>query len=81
MDPAISRSRSPWGSPFCSAEIAEPRGHRGLPLKWNPGTGSYTFAGGTGRFAKASGSAGFEAGTADGVHVVITFEDTLLYKP
>jgi hypothetical protein len=42
--------------------------------------GTITFAGGTGRFKNASGTAHFEAVIApDGVHVSITFEGTIQF--
>jgi len=41
--------------------------------------GTYTFTGGTGRFANASGVAAFEGVTADGIHVALTFEGTIQY--
>lgn len=41
--------------------------------------GTYTFTGGTGRFADATGEATFTAYTPDGVHVTATFEGTIRY--
>lgn len=41
--------------------------------------GEYTFVGGTGRFSWASGTAGFEAVTPDGVNVAASFEGTISY--
>jgi hypothetical protein len=41
--------------------------------------GTYTFVGGTGRFEGATGSAGFEAVTPDGIQVTAAFEGTLTY--
>lgn len=41
--------------------------------------GSYTFTGGTGRFAGATGTAGFEAYTPDGLHVTASFEGSISY--
>ena len=40
-------------------------------------TGSYTFNGGSGRFANATGEAAFTASTSDGVHVTVEFTGTL----
>ena len=40
-------------------------------------TGDYTFTGGTGRFANASGSAAFIVSTPDGTHLTVEFEGTL----
>ena len=40
-------------------------------------TGTYTFTGGTGRFAHATGSADFVVSTPDGIHATIEFEGTL----
>jgi hypothetical protein len=42
-------------------------------------TGTYTFTGGTGRFAGATGTATFEAVTLDGIHVDATFQGTISY--
>jgi len=39
--------------------------------------GTYTFAGGTGRFENATGAAAFTASTQDGVHFSVEFEGTL----
>ncbi len=41
--------------------------------------GTYTFTGGTGRFAAASGSADWTAVTADSIHIAVTFEGTIDY--
>lgn len=41
--------------------------------------GSYTFTGGTGRFADAAGTANFEATTPDGAHVSVSFAGTISY--
>ncbi len=41
--------------------------------------GQYQFAGGTGRFASATGHAGFSAVTADGIHVDVVFEGRIRY--
>jgi hypothetical protein len=41
-------------------------------------TGTYTFTGGSGRFANATGGADFVASTSDGVHVTVEFTGTLL---
>jgi hypothetical protein len=41
--------------------------------------GTYTFTGGTGRFANASGSAGFVGVTTDFIHIAVTFEGTIAY--
>jgi len=40
-------------------------------------TGTYTFTGGTGRFANASGSADFIISTPDGIHFSVEFAGTL----
>ena len=40
-------------------------------------TGTYTFTGGTGRFAKATGGAEFVLSTPDGVHFSVEFKGTL----
>jgi hypothetical protein len=40
-------------------------------------TGTYTFTGGTGRFANATGSADFVVTTPDGIHLTVEFEGTL----
>ena len=40
-------------------------------------TGAYTFTGGTGRFANASGRADFVLSTSDGIHFSVKFEGTL----
>jgi hypothetical protein len=42
-------------------------------------SGLYTISGGTGRFTGASGSATFDATTADGLHAEITFSGTIRY--
>ena len=39
--------------------------------------GTYTFTGGTGRFADASGEAEWVGVTTDGIHVALTFEGTI----
>jgi hypothetical protein len=39
--------------------------------------GTLTFTGGTGRFQGATGAVGFEAVTADGVHLALTFEGAI----
>jgi hypothetical protein len=41
--------------------------------------GTYTFTGGTGRFADATGTADFEAYTPDGVNVTATFDGAIRY--
>ncbi len=41
--------------------------------------GTYTFAGGTGRFSDATGTAGFHATTPDGVHVTVSFAGLISY--
>jgi hypothetical protein len=41
--------------------------------------GAYTFTGGTGRFANASGSAARLAVTSDGIHIALTFEGTIAF--
>jgi hypothetical protein len=38
---------------------------------------TYTFTGGTGRFANATGSANVVAVTSDSIHIAITFEGTI----
>jgi len=40
---------------------------------------TYTFTGGTGRFAGASGDADVEAVTSDGIHFSLTFEGTIRF--
>ena len=40
-------------------------------------TGTYTFTGGTGRFANATGSAEFVVSSPDGIHVSVKFKGTL----
>jgi hypothetical protein len=40
-------------------------------------TGTYTFTGGTGRFADATGGAHFIVSTPDGIHVSVEFKGTL----
>jgi hypothetical protein len=40
-------------------------------------TGTYTFTGGTGRFANATGSAEFVVSSPDGTHVSVKFKGTL----
>jgi hypothetical protein len=40
-------------------------------------TGAYTFTGGTGRFANASGRADFILSTPDGIHFSVEFEGTI----
>ena len=40
-------------------------------------TGTYTFAGGTGRFQNASGEADFSLSTPDGVHFTVEFDGSL----
>jgi len=39
--------------------------------------GTYTFTGGTGRFANATGGADVVAVTSDGIHIALTFEGTI----
>ena len=39
--------------------------------------GTYTFTGGTGRFADASGTAPWAGVTSDGIHVAVTFSGTI----
>lgn len=39
--------------------------------------GTYTIAGGTGRFVGATGGAAFQAATPDGLHVNVTFSGTI----
>src|SRR5262249_10523986 len=41
--------------------------------------GTFTFTGGTGRFATASGYAGFEVVTSDGIHISRTFHGTIKF--
>jgi hypothetical protein len=41
--------------------------------------GVYTFTGGSGRFSDASGTAGFEGETPDGIHVSLTFKGSIQY--
>ena len=41
--------------------------------------GTYTFTGGTGRFANASGGADWVGVTSDGIHVALTFEGTIKF--
>jgi hypothetical protein len=41
--------------------------------------GTYTFTGGTGRFADATGVADFAGVTADGAHFTITFDGSIAY--
>ena len=43
----------------------------------NTATGTYTFTGGTGRFANATGGAEFVISTPDGVHFSVEFNGTL----
>jgi hypothetical protein len=43
----------------------------------NTATGTYTFTGGTGRFANATGGADFIISTPDGVHFSVEFNGTL----
>ena len=40
-------------------------------------TGTYTFTGGTGRFANATGGAAFVISTPDGIHFSVEFKGTL----
>jgi hypothetical protein len=40
-------------------------------------TGAYTFTGGTGRYANATGSADFVVSTPDGIHISVEFKGTL----
>jgi hypothetical protein len=40
-------------------------------------TGTYTFMGGTGRFANASGAADFVGVTSDGIHYAVLFSGTI----
>lgn len=42
-------------------------------------SGLYTFTGGTGRFSDATGSADFDAVTADGLHADIVFSGSIQY--
>jgi hypothetical protein len=51
----------------------------GGPTSLTTQAGTYTFSGGTGRFSDASGAAGFQAATADGIHIALTFEGTIDY--
>jgi hypothetical protein len=41
--------------------------------------GTYTFTGGTGRFSDAAGTASFEATTADGIHLDVSFVGSISY--
>lgn len=41
--------------------------------------GSYTFSGGTGRFANASGNANWAGVTSDGLHLALQFSGTIAY--
>ena len=41
--------------------------------------GTYTFTGGTGRFADASGAADWVGVTSDGMHLALTFEGTIKF--
>ncbi len=41
--------------------------------------GTYTFTGGTGRFANASGNASFTGVTPDGIHVSVTFHGAIKF--
>jgi hypothetical protein len=41
--------------------------------------GAYTFTGGTGRFRDATGVAGFQATTPDGIHLAVYFEGSIGY--
>ena len=47
--------------------------------RFNDAVGTYTFAGGSGRFSDATGSAAFTASTPDFVHVSVTFDGTIDY--
>jgi ELWxxDGT repeat protein len=42
--------------------------------------GTYTFTGGTGRFRDATGTAGFEATTPDGIHLTVSFAGSISYS-
>jgi hypothetical protein len=41
--------------------------------------GTYTFAGGTGRFSDATGTASFQGTTPDFIHVAVSFEGSISY--
>ena len=41
--------------------------------------GRYTFTGGTGRFATASGTVDFMGVSTDGLHLALTFAGTIAY--
>jgi hypothetical protein len=52
----------------------------GLPTTTASISGTYTFAGGTGRFRNASGGADFVGLiAADGIHITVAFEGTIQY--
>jgi hypothetical protein len=51
----------------------------GPPVSPMTRVGTYTFAGGTGRFSDASGVADFVGVMSDGVHIAVTFEGTIQY--